>query len=134
MRDGRVNWHAASSGSTPQPHERDDSIAQVDKPLRIDAEVLENIRQLTHSASDAFAPVENRLPRAHLRGLDVFDVWCPEVQINLRGGVEHLVSLAHPLNIAFRHVCAVSAAENGGAYPGIKLKPLRAAAALSPSS
>jgi hypothetical protein len=76
MREGRVDGHAASFGSTPEPHERDDSIAQIEEALRIDAEVLEDLSQLTNSPSDAFAAVEDRLPRADLRGLDVLDIRC----------------------------------------------------------
>jgi hypothetical protein len=83
MREGRVDRHAASPGPAAHANEREDSIAQAEEPLGLDAEPLERVREFPHGLSDAFPAAKDGLPGAHVGRLDVLDVGSPEIQVNL---------------------------------------------------
>jgi hypothetical protein len=102
VREGRVDRHAAYPGSTALPDQGEHAVAEVEEPLRLDAEVLEGPGQLAHGLGDAAAAVEDRLPAADVGRLDVLDVGCPQVEIELPDGVEDLVAVAQSLDVLLR--------------------------------
>ena len=94
MREALVNRHTASSRPTPQAHEREDPITQIEELFRLDAQPFECISEFPNRLSDARPPAIDGLAGPNVCGLDVLDIASPEVQVRLLSEVERVVAAA----------------------------------------
>ena len=100
VREGKLDWHTATSGATRQAYENHDLLARIEELLRHGLDVVEDIEKLLDTPLDSLAAEVSALPDLGLRELDVGR---QKVQVDPLPFVESRVDRLQRLDVLVRN-------------------------------